>query len=245
MDTSYVAYFEGMPVRHGMTYGELAKLFLAADVARLGMSANVLTVVPMQGWQRRMLWADTGLAWNTPSPNLRSAEAATLYPALGLIEMTNVSVGRGTAHPFGFFGAGVAPLDKMTGAPAPQWFDAKQVAEYLTGRHIPGVTFSAAHEAIDEDANRYPFHGQTIEAVRVRVTDSAALDSPELGIEILAALHHLYPAQFALAKAKTLIANQTTMDALERGDDPRAIAASWQGGLAAFRAQRVAALLYP
>jgi uncharacterized protein YbbC (DUF1343 family) len=92
-----------VPIRHGLTFGELARYFVASK----HLDAQ-LTVVPMQNWQRSMFWSDTGLSWVNPSPNLRSPSAATLYPAIGLIETTNVSVGRGTEHPFSFFGAGVA-----------------------------------------------------------------------------------------------------------------------------------------
>ena len=99
---SYVAYTQ-VPIRHGLTFGELARYIVASK----HLDAK-LTVVAMQGWKRSMFWADTGLPWVNPSPNLRSPAAAILYPAIGLLETTNVSVGRGTSHPFSFFGAGVA-----------------------------------------------------------------------------------------------------------------------------------------
>jgi uncharacterized protein YbbC (DUF1343 family) len=207
-----------------------------------------------------------------PSPNLRSPDAAILYPALGLIETTNLSVGRGTAHPFSFFGVGAPTNNRNPGASAAlkgtgfspsvssperewalapegkvagQWFYAANVAAALTARHLPGVTFTAATEPIAEDANRYPYHGQTIQAVRLTVTDRTAFDSPETGIEILSVLQRLYPAQFQLERAKTLLCNRATLDALARGDDPHTIAASWQPALAAFRAATKPYLLYP
>ena len=114
----------------------------------------------------------------------------------------------------------------------------------LNARHIPGVTFTPTHEAIAEDANHYPFHGQTIEAVRVNVTDPTLLDTPELGIEILSTLHRLYPSQFQLEKSMTIVANRATVDAIARGDDPRAIAASWQPALAQFKPACAPILLY-
>ena len=249
--TSYVAYMP-IPIRHGLTYGELAQYINKAKHLEAP-----LAVITMQNWRRSMFWQDTHLPWVNPSPNLRSAEAAILYPALGLIESTNISVGRGTTHPFSFFGAGT-PSQKPTistatgglatesGAKEPQkpWFVAKTVADALTARHIPGVTFTPATEAIIEDANHYPFHGQTIEAVHVTATDPAILDTPELGVEILAVLHRLYPAQFHLDRAKTLLCNQSTLDAITRGDDPRTIAASWTPALDDFKAARTAILLY-
>jgi uncharacterized protein YbbC (DUF1343 family) len=211
---------------------------------RLPLGADgLVTVVPLQNWHRNEFFDQTGVPWVNPSPNLRSVEEATLYPGLGMLDATNVSVGRGTATPFEVFGAGATPATKD--APAqPAWFDSKTVAAYLTARKIPGVTFAATKFAVADDANHYPYHGQTIEGVRLTVTDRTALDSPELGIEILSALHHLYPAQFKLDKAAPLVANTETMAALARGDDPRAIAASWAADLAAFKQRREKYLLY-
>jgi SSS family transporter len=222
---SYVNYMP-LPVRHGLTLGELARYIVGTK----HLSTN-LTVIPMQNWQRTEYFTDTGLPWINPSPNLRSPEAAILYPALGLIETTNISVGRGTALPFSFFGA--------------PYIDAPAVATALTARNIPGVTFTATTESIAEDANHYPFHGQTIPAVRVTLTDRNALDSPELGIEILSILHHLYPTQFHLEKSMTLLCNRATLDALQRGDDPHSISLSWQPSLQSFKQATTPYLLYP
>ncbi|SEF49546.1 transporter, SSS family [Bryocella elongata] len=246
---SYVNYMP-LPPRNGMTFGELARYIVA--VKHLD---TTLVVIPMQRWQRSMFYADTGVPWVNPSPNLRSPETALLYPALGLIESTNISVGRGTDHPFSFFGAGIPPqkpststatggLVDSTANTTKAWFNAADVVAYLNSRNIPGVAFTATKEPIAEDANHYPFHGQTIDAVRVTLTDPRHADTPELGVEILSALHRLYPTQFNLARAMTLVCNQATMDAIARGDDPRAIAQSWQPGLAAFQAERTKILLY-
>jgi SSS family transporter len=221
---SYVNYMP-LPVRHGMTLGELAKYIVATKHL-----ATHLTVVPMQNWSRADYFADTGLPWTNPSPNLRSPEAAILYAGLGLIESTNISVGRGTASPFSFFGAA--------------WMKAADVVSALDARKIPGVGFEPIKVSIAEDSNHYPFHGQTIDAVHVTVLDKAALDTPEMGVEILAVLHRLYPQQFQLQKAMTLICNQSTMEALKRGDDPRSIAAAWNSGLASFKSARSSYLIY-
>jgi uncharacterized protein YbbC (DUF1343 family) len=160
-----------------------------------------------------------------------------------MLDATNVSVGRGTATPFEVFGAGATAATKDAPAQA-AWFDGKAVADYLTARKVLGVTFSATKFPVADDPNHYPYHGQTIEGVRLTITDRTALDSPELGIEILSALHHLYPAQFKLNKAAPLVANTETMAALARGDDPRTIAASWVADLAAFKQRREKYLLY-
>jgi uncharacterized protein YbbC (DUF1343 family) len=161
-----------------------------------------------------------------------------------MMDATNVSAGRGTATPFEVFGAGATAATKDSPAQA-AWFDGKVVAACLTARKIPGVAFSATTFAVADDANHYPYHGQTIEGVRLTATDRAALDSPELGIEVLSALHHLYPTQFKLEKAAPLVANAETMAALARGDDPRAIAAGWASALADFKARRAKYLIYP
>ncbi len=221
---SYIDYMP-LPVRHGMTLGELAQYINGSK--HLGVH---LTVVAMQHWSRDEYFDQTGLPWVNPSPNLRSVTAATLYPGLGMLDLVNVSVGRGTSNPFEQFGAA--------------WMKAPDVAAALTARQIPGVTFSATTTTVAEDSNHYPFHGQTIDAVRIALTDRNALDSPELGIEILSVLHRLYPAQFQLERSLRLIGSRATLDALTRGDDPRSIAASWSSALAAFRAARAPYLLY-
>ncbi len=252
--TSYINY-SPEPVRNGMSLGELAEFFGGlpprscvvrtereqghSDADRLSW----LTVVPMRNWRRDEFFDQTGVRWVNPSPNLRNVAEAVVYPGLGMLDATNVSVGRGTAMPFEVFGAGTTVATKD--APAQSaWFDGKTVAEYLTARRIPGVEFTATRFAVADDANHYPYHGQTIEGVRVTVTDRAALDSPELGVEVLSALHRLYPTQFRLDKAAGLVANSETMAALARGDDPRAIAAAWASALATFEERRAKVLIY-
>jgi uncharacterized protein YbbC (DUF1343 family)/CubicO group peptidase (beta-lactamase class C family) len=215
-----------IPVRHGLTLGEFARYYVVTK----HLFTN-LTVIPMQHWSRPQFFTSTGLTWTPPSPNLRTPEAAILYPALGLIETTNISVGRGTAAPFSFFGA--------------PWLNAETVAAALTTRRIPGVKFTATTEPIADDADHYPFHGQTIPTVRLTVTDPAAFDSPETGIEILAVLHKLYPTQFQLDKVQRLLCSRATLAALERGDDPRTIESSWQPAIQAFREAAQPYLLYP
>jgi SSS family transporter len=214
-----------LPVRHGLTLGELAKYIVATK-----QLATHLTVIPMQNWHRSDYFTDTRLPWTPPSPNLRTPEAAVVYPALGLIETTNVSVGRGTSAPFSFFGA--------------PWMNAADVAAALTARRIPGVTFTPTTKAIAEDANHYPFHGQTVPAIQIAVVDRTVFNSPELGVEVLSALHRLYPAQFQLQKAMRLVANQSTLEALKRGDDPGTISASWSAAIDSFRSGSASSLLY-
>ncbi len=221
---SYIDFMP-LPVRHGLTPGELARYIVGT------MHLDVdLTVVPMQYWSRSEYFDETGLPWTNPSPNLRSLTAATLYPGLGFLDFTEVSVGRGTSTPFELFGAA--------------WMHADEVAAALNGRHIHGVSFTGTSTTVTNDANHYPFHGETIEAVRVTLTDRSALNSPELGIEILSVLHRLYPEQFRLEKTLRLIGSRASLDAIERGDDPRSIAASWAPALASYLEGRAPYLLY-
>jgi len=225
-----------MPVRNGMTLGELALYFNSERQITSATSPNIhvpiraqLTVIAMRNWKRTYFFDDTGLKWTNPSPNLRSFTAAILYPAIGLTEMTNISVGRGSDKPYEHIGA--------------PYINGQELADYLNARKIAGVSFTPTNFAVAEDANRYPSHGKTIPGISFNVTDRTTLDSPELGIELLSALHHLYP-DFVLSKAAYLVTNVDTMRALTNGDDPRKIADTWKTDLAAFRQRREPYLLY-
>jgi SSS family transporter len=232
---SYIDYMP-LPLRHGLTLGELALYFNSERRLPNPTSANMqvpikaqLTVVPMQNWRRSEYFDETHLPWTNPSPNLRDLTAATLYPGLGMLDATNVSVGRGTDRPFEQIGAA--------------FIDAPQLAAYLTARKIPGVSFTAINFAVADDGNRYPFHGKTIPGIAFTLTDRNALDAPEFGIELISALHQLYP-EFTLEKTGRLIVNVDTERALNNKDDPRSIAASWAADLAVFERQREPYLLY-
>jgi len=234
---SYINYMP-LPIRHGLTLGELARYINGERRHPSATSPNVqlplnapLTVVPMQNWRRTQFFNDTLLPWTNPSPNLRNLTAATFYPGLGMLDSTNVSVGRGTDKPF-----------EQIGAP---YIDAPAFAAYLTKRNIPGVSFAPITFAVTEDSNHYPSHGKTIPGIALTLTDPNALDSPELGIEIISALQRFYPTQFNLAKTDALIVNVNTMLSLKNNEDPRAISASWKPDLDAFRQRRQTYLLYP
>jgi len=184
-----------------MTMGELAKMF---DSERNINSK--LTVVAMEGWQRGDWFDSTGLAWVNPSPNLRSVTEAGLYPGVGLIEGTNVSVGRGTDTPF-----------ELLGAP---WMKSRELAAYLNGRGIAGVRFVP----VTFTPNTSNYAGQKCEGVNLVLTDRNALDGPELGIELAAALKKLYPADFKLERMIELLVNQSAYDGLVAGKIPQRIA---------------------
>lgn len=217
---SFVAYAQ-TPVRHGMTIGELARMFNAERK----INAN-LTVVPMDGWMRGDWFDSTGQAWVNPSPNMRSLNEATLYPGIGMIETTNISVGRGTDTPF-----------EVVGAP---WIDATALARYLNEREIAGVRFVP----VSFTPSSATYANQSCGGVNLVVTDRNALDAPELGLEIVSALLKLYPTQYKAAGLDTLMVNKASLDAVTRGEDPRRIAELWQSALDDFDAIRARYLLY-
>lgn len=249
--TNYNSYMP-LPVRHGLTYGELARYFefrqRAAEFACEGSNgltalkppgspapvsappASHLTIIPMQNWTRNQFFADTHLPFTPPSPNMKTLAATILYPGIGLIEQTNISVGRGTDTPF-----------ENIGAP---YINAAELTAYLTARNIPGITFTPTTLTIAETPEKYPSHGQTIPAIHFTITDRTALDTPELGIEILSALHHLYPTQFQLDKAGYLLASPATLASIKSNTDPRDIAVTWLPALQKFRTDTAPYLLY-
>ncbi|MGD0570830.1 MAG: serine hydrolase [Candidatus Sulfotelmatobacter sp.] len=217
---SFTNYW-AVPVRHGMTMGELAKMF---NVER-NINAK-LTVVPMEGWQRGDWFDSTGLEWVNPSPNLRSVTEAALYPGVALIEYTNVSVGRGTDTPF-----------ELVGAP---WIKSRELAAYLNGRGIAGVRFVPV--TFTPTSSNYS--GQKCEGVNIVLTERNALDAPELGIELAAALRKLYPSDYKIERMAELLVNQAAYDGLIAGTDPRRIAQDWQEELEKFEAVRKKYLIY-
>jgi uncharacterized protein YbbC (DUF1343 family)/CubicO group peptidase (beta-lactamase class C family) len=210
-----------VPVRPGMTMGELAKMFNAER----GINAK-LTVVSMEGWQRGDWFDSTGLTWVNPSPNLRSMTEAGLYTGVAIIEGTNVSVGRGTDTPF-----------ELLGAP---WMKSRELAAYLNERGIAGVRFVP----VTFTPTAATFSGQTCNGVNILLTDRNGLDAPEMGIELAAALHKLYPADFKMERMTQLLVNQSVYDALVEGRDPRRIAQDWQEELEKFELVRKKYLLY-
>jgi uncharacterized protein YbbC (DUF1343 family)/CubicO group peptidase (beta-lactamase class C family) len=210
-----------VPVRHGMTMGELAKMFNAER----NINAK-LTVVPMDGWQRGDWFDATGLTWVNPSPNLRSVTEAALYPGVALIEGTNVSVGRGTDTPF-----------ELVGAP---WIKSKELSAYLNARGIAGVRFVPVTFTPTASVH----NGQACSGVNIILTDRNGFDAPELGIELAAALHKLYAAEFKIEHMLSLLVNQSAYDALVAGQDPRRIAQEWQEGLEKFQKVREKYLIY-
>jgi uncharacterized protein YbbC (DUF1343 family) len=217
---SFVSYWQ-TPVRHGMTAGELARMFNSERA--IGAK---LSVVPMENWMRGDWFDSTGRVWINPSPNMRNLTEAALYPGIGMIEGANISVGRGTDTPF-----------ELVGAP---WIDASTFAAYLNAREIDGVRFVPVN--FTPSASNYA--NASCGGVNILVTNREALDAPELGLEIAAALQHLYPGKFTISKLDGLMRSHATLDALTAGEDPRRIAEDWQDALKDFKTMRARYLLY-
>jgi uncharacterized protein YbbC (DUF1343 family) len=210
-----------IPERHGMTMGELARLF--NEERKIGCD---LRVVEMERWRRAMWFDATGQTWVNPSPNMRSLTQATLYPGVGLLETTNVSVGRGTDTPF-----------EVVGAP---WLDGQRLAGVLNERRLPGVRFVPVRFTPRASV----FQGEECGGVNLVITDRAQLNPLKTGLEIAVALRRLYPAEWQVEKYLRLLVNADTLERLKRGETAEAIMLSWQARLEEFRRARSRVLIY-
>jgi uncharacterized protein YbbC (DUF1343 family)/CubicO group peptidase (beta-lactamase class C family) len=220
---SFVGYWPGLPVRHGMTMGELAQLYNGEN--KTGVN---LTVVRMQDWNRGDWFDSSNLPWIDTSPNMRSLKAATLYPGLCLLEFAkNYSVGRGTDSPFEQIGAG--------------FIGGRELATYLNARQIPGVRVYPTSFTPTESN----FKGVRIEGVRFEITNRDLFDSTRLGLEVAAAIQKLYPGKIDFAAGAKLIGSSDAIRHLAAGEDARSIVESMVPGLESFVQQRAKYLLYP
>jgi uncharacterized protein YbbC (DUF1343 family) len=217
----FTGYFPAMPIRHGLTVGELARLFNGEN--KIGAE---LTVVEVRNWERGEWFDDTGLPWVNPSPNMRNLIQATLYPGIGAIETTNLSVGRGTDSPF-----------EQIGAP---WIDSVVLADALNARRIPGIRVYPVR--FTPTTSKYA--GQECQGVFFIVTDRAGLRPVRLGVEVAAMLHKLYGPKFELDAAERLFGSREGLARIRAGDDPAAIAASWGAAEGRWRLLRAPYLLY-
>jgi uncharacterized protein YbbC (DUF1343 family)/CubicO group peptidase (beta-lactamase class C family) len=217
---SFTAYHR-IPVRHGMTIGELAKFF--NQELNLGCD---LRVIGMEGWRRAMWFDETNLVWVNPSPNMRSLTEATLYPGIGLLETTNVSVGRGTETPF-----------ELVGAP---WIDGQELASYLNNQRIAGVRFVPVRFTPTSSV----FKGEACGGINVIITDRERFHPVSNGLEIAVALRKLYPSQWKVDSYLRLLANTDTLERLKRGDSPADIQRSWAAQLEEFQRKRASVLIY-
>src|SRR5580700_8433301 len=218
--TSFVAYYP-LPVRYGLTIGELAQFFNTEN----HINAE-LHVIPMKNWHRNYFFESTGRKWIPPSPNLRTLKGSLLYPGLEILQNAGVSVGRGTEAPFEEFGA--------------PWINGEEVAQLLNAKNLPGVHF--VNQPFIPVSGLYA--GQHCGGVGVRVTDRTALRSMRVGLEIVAALHKKYPDQFDVTKILLLLGNDSTIQQLQAGTAAAEIIASWAKDLAAYDAVRRRYFLY-
>ena len=218
---SFIGYFP-MPIRHGMTVGELAEMFNREN----HLNAN-LHVIKLQGWQRTDWFDETGQAWINPSPNLRNLTEETLYPGVCLLEGANVSVGRGTDTPF-----------EIVGAP---WIDSRALATYLNGKKIQGVRFLP----MDFKPLSGIFVGEVCHGVQIVLIDRQALEPTEMGVELLAALLRLSPQNFKLDGTLHLVGSHKVLESIRAGESPSRIWYDWQEDLEKFKRVRAQYLLYP
>ncbi len=218
--TSFIGYMP-MPVRHGMTLGELAKLF--NTVNKIGAD---LRVIPMKGWSRSQYFYDTGQIWVNPSPNMRSIQAAILYPGICLLEATNVSVGRGTDRPF-----------EIIGAP---WIEPTRLAALLSAERLPGVKFVPQFFNPNASTNQ----GLKCGGVQFVLTDPERVNSVLVGLSVVAALYKLHPDKFEIDKVLRLMGNESALQALKNGQAPAAILKAGAAEMTEFMSSRSKALIY-
>ena len=218
--TAFVAYFP-LPVRYGLTIGELAQLFNTEN------HINVeLHVIAMKGWHRNYFFESTGLRWIPPSPNLRTLKGSILYPGLEILQNAGVSVGRGTEAPFEEFGA--------------PWINGEEVAAELNAKNLPGLRF--ANQRFIPVGGLYA--GQRCGGVGIKVTDGAAVRAMRMGLEIAEILQKKYPANFETAKTVLLLGNDETVSQLQAGTPPAQIISAWAKDLVAYDQMRRKYFLY-
>ena len=220
-ESAFISYFPAMPVRHGMTMGELAQLFNAEQ--KIGAT---LTVIPVANWRRDHWFDQTGLSWVNPSPNMRNLNQATLYPGIGAIEYSNVSVGRGTDQPF-----------EQIGAP---WINARALAEHLNARGLPGISFYPV--AFTPTASKYA--KQPCQGVFMVITNRTALQPVRVGLEIAAALWKLYGDAYTMETTERLLGSRQALERVKAGEDPARVTAGWTAAESRWRQLRAKYLLY-
>ena len=218
--TSFVAYFP-LPVRYGLTIGELAQFFNSEN--HIGAD---LHVIAMRNWHRNYFFESTGIKWIPPSPALRTMKGSVIYPGIEILQNSGVSVGRGTQTPFEQFGA--------------PWMNGEEVASALNARNLPGLRF-VSQSFIPIGG---PHSGQRCNGVAIRITDRFAARSMRLGLEIAEILQRLYPKDFDTDKLIGLVGNADTVQQVKDGVAPDQIVASWSAALKAFDETRRKYFLY-
>ncbi|MBI3882179.1 MAG: DUF1343 domain-containing protein [Verrucomicrobia bacterium] len=217
--STFVAYHR-VPLRHGLTVGELAQMFNEER----GWNAD-LAVIHCEGWKRAMWFDETALPWTNPSPNMRSLRAATLYPGVGLLEVA-ISVGRGTDTPF-----------ELLGAP---YVDEKVFAAELNRAGLDGIAFTPLRFTPTAST----FKDKECGGVRMSILDREKLNSVDLGITLALTLQRLYGEKFAADKMKNLLENPATLEAIKAGKSLSEIKSTWAAGLEEFQKRRANFLIY-
>jgi uncharacterized protein YbbC (DUF1343 family) len=226
-----LASFVGLypiPVRHGMTAGELAKMFNGRGWLAGRVKAD-LVVIPMEGWRRRMWYDQTGLRFIKPSPNMPDLETAAVYPGLCLLEGINVSEGRGTAMPFRQFGA--------------PWIDSKLLADRLNALNLPAMRF----EPVRFTPTSSKYQGLECHGVRILVTDRDRLEPYSSGVRIINEICQMYPDQFEWKAAHfdRLCGTSKIRDAITSNSSLDVLQNKWQKELESFLEIRAGYLIYP
>jgi uncharacterized protein YbbC (DUF1343 family) len=217
---SFVGYHP-LPVRHGMTVGELALLF--NKERKIGA---IMEVVEMERWRREDLFDRTGLVWRNPSPNMRSLTAALLYPGVGLLETTNLSIGRGTDRPF-----------ELIGAP---WLDGRRLAAALARAGLAGMRFVPTQFTPVSSTYAKKLCG----GVQIYIDDWSRFKSLPLGLTIAATLRQLYPKEWKTERYKVLLGNTAVQSALEKGEQAEKLVELARAEVKAFEETRRKYLRY-
>jgi uncharacterized protein YbbC (DUF1343 family)/CubicO group peptidase (beta-lactamase class C family) len=210
-----------IPVRHGMTVGEIARMYREEREVKVD-----LEVIEVEGWRRDDYWDATGLTWVNPSPNMRSLTEAVLYPGMGIWETTNVSVGRGTDTPF-----------EVLGAP---WIDGQELSAALNSAGLAGVRFIPIEFTPDDSK----FKGLKCGGVNVTITDRDRIDSFAIGLEIATVLRRLYPLDWQAVRADRLLINAEVFNAILDGKGRAEIHKLYEEGLKEFHERRKKFLIY-
>ncbi len=219
-ERSFVGWHD-VPVRHGMTVGELARMF--NEERKLGAD---LTIIPCEGWSRSLWFDQTGLPWVNPSPNMRSLIAASLYPGVGLIEFCNVSVGRGTDRPF-----------ETVGAP---YVNDRQFAAKLNAANLDGVRFVPVRFTPTASV----FAGKECGGVKILVTDRRSMNALDVGMELARTFQSLHASEWGPDKMKKLLVHPPTLQAIREQQDLATIRAKWLPARETFTTRRKGYLLY-
>ncbi|MEO6588404.1 MAG: exo-beta-N-acetylmuramidase NamZ domain-containing protein, partial [Pyrinomonadaceae bacterium] len=210
-----------IPVRYGLTIGELG--LMMNDERKIGADVKV---IKMENWSRSMWFDETNQTWINPSPNMRSLTEATLYPGIGLLETTNLSVGRGTDTPF-----------EIVGAP---WLNGRKLAAYLNERNIKGVRFIPVRFTPKASV----FKGEVCNGINIVITNRTEFQSVETGIEIAVGLRKLYPDEWQFERYARLLVNQEIFEKISRRETLEAIKENLKNKLSDFRKRRALFLLY-